>query len=54
MAECQLHEGDTLVIYSDGVTEALSETDEEFGDERFEGALVATRIVRRRRGSTRY
>ena len=43
MAECQLHEGDTLAIYSDGVTEALSETGEEFGDERLERALVATR-----------
>ena len=43
MAECQLHEGDTLAIYSDGVTEAQSETGEEFGDERLERALVATR-----------
>jgi phosphoserine phosphatase RsbU/P len=43
MAECQLHEGDTLAIYSDGVTEALSETGEEFGDERLERALVASR-----------
>ena len=43
MAECQLREGDTLAIYSDGVTEALSETGEEFGDERLERALVATR-----------
>ena len=34
MAECQLHEGDTLAIYSDGVTEAQSETGEEFGDGR--------------------
>lgn len=30
----QLADGDTLVIFSDGVSEALSATDDEFGDER--------------------
>jgi serine phosphatase RsbU (regulator of sigma subunit) len=30
----QLHDGDTLVVFSDGVTEALNAKDEEFGEER--------------------
>ena len=30
----QLADGDTLVIFSDGVSEALSATDDEFGDDR--------------------
>jgi serine phosphatase RsbU (regulator of sigma subunit) len=32
--ELQLCPGDLLAIYSDGITEALSEADEEFGEER--------------------
>lgn len=30
----KLNIGDTVIIYSDGITEALNEQDEEFGDER--------------------
>ena len=38
-----LQPGDIVMLCSDGVTEALSETGEEFGDERLERALGATR-----------
>ena len=34
-----LHPGDTLVIYSDGVTEAESPTGEDFGEDRLVGCL---------------
>jgi serine phosphatase RsbU (regulator of sigma subunit) len=33
--------GDTLVLYSDGVTDAMSPEGEQFGDERFLAALVS-------------
>ncbi len=32
--EVTLHAGDTLVLYSDGVTEAVNETGDDFGEER--------------------
>jgi len=38
-AETELRPGDTLLLYSDGVTEAGADTGEEFGDERLEHAL---------------
>ena len=34
--------GDTLMLYSDGVPEAVNSAGEEFGDERFIGALMET------------
>ena len=34
MAEQTLHPGDTLVVYSDGATEARSDEGEEFGEAR--------------------
>jgi serine phosphatase RsbU (regulator of sigma subunit)/catechol 2,3-dioxygenase-like lactoylglutathione lyase family enzyme len=34
LAECQLSPGDTLVLYTDGITESFSPTGEEFGEER--------------------
>jgi phosphoserine phosphatase RsbU/P len=37
--ELSLHPGDLLVIYSDGVTEAMNGTDEEFGEARFIASL---------------
>lgn len=39
--ECRLQPGDSLIIYSDGVTEATSPQGEEFGEERL-AELVAT------------
>jgi sigma-B regulation protein RsbU (phosphoserine phosphatase) len=40
-----LHEGDTLVVYSDGITEAMNAEGGFFGDERFRALLtsIATR-----------
>jgi serine phosphatase RsbU (regulator of sigma subunit)/catechol 2,3-dioxygenase-like lactoylglutathione lyase family enzyme len=38
IGERQFDPGDTLALYTDGITEAFNETDEEFGEER----LVAT------------
>jgi serine phosphatase RsbU (regulator of sigma subunit) len=37
---CSLNPGDTLVLYSDGVTEAQNPLEEEFGEDRF-GAVLA-------------
>jgi serine phosphatase RsbU (regulator of sigma subunit) len=37
--EISLHPGDLLVIFSDGVTEAMNGTDEEFGEARFIASL---------------
>jgi serine phosphatase RsbU (regulator of sigma subunit) len=34
MAECQLFSGDTLVLYTDGVTESFNEAWEDFGEKR--------------------
>ncbi len=34
MADCLLHSGDTLVLYTDGVTESFNHRGEEFGEER--------------------
>ena len=38
-----LEPGDTLVVCSDGVTEALSDDEEEYGEERLREAVVANR-----------
>ena len=38
-ASTTLHPGDTLVVCSDGVPEAMNAADEVFGDERFDAAL---------------
>ena len=35
--------GDRLILYTDGITEARSETDEEFGDERLLSMAVEHR-----------
>ena len=34
LAECQLFPGDTLALYTDGITESLSAAGEEFGEDR--------------------
>ena len=41
--EVQLCTGDRLVLFTDGVTEARSPADEEFGEERLTGLLVENR-----------
>jgi serine phosphatase RsbU (regulator of sigma subunit)/predicted enzyme related to lactoylglutathione lyase len=41
--ECALDPGDTLVMFTDGVTEAFDEAGEEFGEDRLVGALTAHR-----------
>ena len=38
-----LEPGDTLVVCSDGVTEALSDDEEEYGEDRFRDAVAAHR-----------
>jgi len=37
---CQLQEGDTVTLFSDGVTEAVNEADEEYGEARLEQFLI--------------
>ena len=37
-----LAEGDVLIVYSDGITEAMNESHEFFGDERLRAAIQAT------------
>ena len=41
--ECQLEPGDTLALYTDGVTEAFNEAGEEFGEQRLLETLTARR-----------
>jgi serine phosphatase RsbU (regulator of sigma subunit)/predicted enzyme related to lactoylglutathione lyase len=43
VTEYQLAPGDTLVLYTDGLTEALNAAEEEFGEERLIAALRANR-----------
>jgi sigma-B regulation protein RsbU (phosphoserine phosphatase) len=43
--ECQLRPGDTLLLYSDGVTEAGAELGEEYGDDRLHHALRANHAL---------
>lgn len=39
LAECQIAPGDTLILYTDGVTESFNPAGEEFGESRLEEAL---------------
>jgi serine phosphatase RsbU (regulator of sigma subunit) len=41
--ECQLSPGDTLALYTDGVTESVNDSGEEFGDLRLVEALRRNR-----------
>jgi sigma-B regulation protein RsbU (phosphoserine phosphatase) len=41
--EVSLRSRDRLLLYTDGITEALNRTDEEFGDDRLAAALTAHR-----------
>lgn len=43
MADCQLRSGDMLVLYTDGVTEAMNHRKEEFGEERLLAVLQQRR-----------
>jgi catechol 2,3-dioxygenase-like lactoylglutathione lyase family enzyme len=46
IAECELRTGDTLTIYTDGITESFSEMGEEFGEERLTQSLRRYRQLR--------
>ncbi len=39
IGECHLQPGDTLVLYTDGVTESLNDAEEEFGEDRLIAAI---------------
>jgi serine phosphatase RsbU (regulator of sigma subunit) len=39
IAECRLHSGDTLALYTDGITESFNSAEEEFGEQRLIEAL---------------
>jgi serine phosphatase RsbU (regulator of sigma subunit)/catechol 2,3-dioxygenase-like lactoylglutathione lyase family enzyme len=39
IGECQLHPGDTLALYTDGITESYNSADEQFGEQRLLDAL---------------
>lgn len=43
LAECQLSAGDTLALYTDGITESFSPGGDEFGEERLVEALCRNR-----------
>lgn len=43
VAECQLTPGDTLALYTDGVTESFNDDDEEFGEDRLLDAIRRNR-----------
>jgi serine phosphatase RsbU (regulator of sigma subunit)/catechol 2,3-dioxygenase-like lactoylglutathione lyase family enzyme len=43
IAECRLYPGDTLALYTDGITESFNERDEEFGEGRLIEALLRFR-----------
>lgn len=43
VSECELFQGDVLVLYTDGVTEAFNDADEEFGEQRLIDALWSRR-----------
>lgn len=58
-AETLLNPGDVLLMYTDGLTEAVNADDEEFGQERLEsvlrdsGSLSASQLVNRAVGAAR-
>jgi hypothetical protein len=48
VAECELVPGDTLAIYTDGLTESFNEAGEEFGEERLtQAAALSTATIAR-------
>jgi len=46
IAERRLFPGDTLVLYTDGITESFNDTEEEFGEQRLIEALRRNRDLR--------
>jgi serine phosphatase RsbU (regulator of sigma subunit) len=45
LAECRLYPGDTLALYTDGITETLNTAGEEFGEQRLVEALLRHRAL---------
>ncbi|HXZ81172.1 MAG TPA: SpoIIE family protein phosphatase [Terriglobales bacterium] len=45
IAEIDMHPGDVLVMYTDGVTEASNSADEEFGEQRLARVIAANRSL---------
>ena len=45
IGERQFNPGDTLALYTDGITEAFNDADEEFGEERLVAALQRNRAL---------
>jgi phosphoserine phosphatase RsbU/P len=45
IGECQLCSGDTLALYTDGITESYNSADEQFGEQRLIEALQRHREV---------
>jgi serine phosphatase RsbU (regulator of sigma subunit) len=45
IAECRLHLGDTLALYTDGITESFNSAEEEFGEQRLIEALRRHRAL---------
>ena len=43
IGECQLRSGDTLALYTDGITESYNSADEQFGEQRLIEALLRHR-----------
>jgi sigma-B regulation protein RsbU (phosphoserine phosphatase) len=43
--EVILHRDDVMVLYTDGVTEALNEVDEEYGEERLISVITMNRAL---------
>jgi serine phosphatase RsbU (regulator of sigma subunit)/catechol 2,3-dioxygenase-like lactoylglutathione lyase family enzyme len=43
VGECQLSEGDTLAVYTDGITESFNQAEEEFGEQRLIERLIRNR-----------
>jgi len=44
-APCTMNPGDLLVLYSDGVTEAMNDADDEFGEDRLTAFLTKNRTM---------
>ena len=45
MLQCSIECGDTLALYTDGVTESLDQNEQEFGEERLVDLLQRTRSL---------